>query len=106
MSSTVATVGDPAIQLHRAVAASARAAASTLSTVESAGMRAGHAELLESALADTRRVLVELARVGDVGASGSAALADQDHENGRRFGGWDGPEIQVKGEWHGETRVI
>lgn len=103
---TVATAGDPIIQMHRTVAASARAAAGALPTVNAVGMRPGHAEILESALADTRKVLGELARVGDVGASGSAALADQDRENGRKFEGWDGPEIQRKGEPSGEIRVV
>lgn len=106
MSSTVATSGDPVIQVHRGVAASARAAMASLPTVDSVGMRTGHAELLESALGETRRVLGELAHVGDVGAGGAEGLADQDRENSRRYGGWDGPEIQVKGAWHGPTRVI
>ncbi|WP_157931797.1 hypothetical protein [Mycobacteroides abscessus] len=106
MPGTVATTGDPIIQAHRGVAASARAAVRALPTVSSAGMRRGHAELLEAALSDTRRVLGELARVADVGAGGAEGLGDQDGENGRRFGGWDSPEIQRKGEWHGETRVV
>ncbi|SHW96940.1 MULTISPECIES: hypothetical protein [Mycobacteroides] len=104
---TVATTGDPVIQMHKGVAASARAAAGGLPEVSAVGMRAGHAEILESALGETRTALAELARVGDVGASGATALADQDVENAGRFGdGWDGPEIQRKGEPHGETRVI
>ncbi|WP_237140264.1 hypothetical protein [Mycobacteroides abscessus] len=106
MSSTVATTGDPIVQTHRAVAASAREAAGALPTVSSVGMRAGHASILEAALAETRKTLGELARVGDVGAAGAEALGDQDSENAGRFGGWDSPEIQVKGEPHGETRVI
>lgn len=106
MSGMIATTGDSIVQVHKAVAASAQSAMVGLPTVSSAGMRAGHAGILEGALADTRRVLTELARVGDVGASGAGALGDQDRENSRKFGGWDGPEIQRKGEWHGETRVI
>ncbi|WP_147377928.1 hypothetical protein [Mycobacteroides abscessus] len=107
MSGTVATTGHLVIQMHKGVAASARVAAAALPTVSSAGMRRGHAELLESALGEARKSLEELARVADVGARGSAALADQDSENAGRFGdGWDGPEIQVKGQWHGPTRVV
>lgn len=106
MSSTVATTGDPIVQLHRAVAQSARSAVASLPTVSAVGMRSDHAELLEGALSDTRRVLAELARVGDVGSAGATALADQDCENAGRYRGWDSPEIQVKGEWHGPTRVI
>lgn len=104
---TVATTGDPVIQMHKGVAASARSAVASLPTVSAVGMRSDHAELLEGALSDTRRVLAELARVGDVGSAGATALADQDSENAGRFGdGWDGPEIQVKGQWHGPTRVV
>ncbi|WP_237082902.1 hypothetical protein [Mycobacteroides abscessus] len=107
MSSTVATSGDPIVQIHRAVAASAREAAGALPVVSAAGMRPGHAGILESALGETRRVLEELARVGDVGAGGAEALGDQDRENAGRFGdGWDGPEIQRRGEPTGEPRVI
>lgn len=102
----VATTGDPIVQLHRSVAASARAAAGGLPVVNSAGMRTGHAELLENALSDTRKMLMELARVADVGASGAEGLSGQDHENAGKFEGWDAPEIQRKGAWHGETRVI
>ncbi|UEA22781.1 hypothetical protein LK464_14955 [Mycobacteroides abscessus subsp. abscessus] len=69
-------------------------------------MRTGHAELLENALSDTRKMLMELARVADVGASGAEGLSGQDHENAGKFEGWDAPEIQRKGAWHGETRVI
>lgn len=106
MSGTVATTGDPMIQMHKSVAASARSAVSTLPVVESAGMRRGHAGILEAALMDTRRVLEELGRLGDVGARGSAALADQDCENGRKYEGWDGPELQRRGEPTGEPRVV
>ncbi|WP_182849874.1 hypothetical protein [Mycobacteroides abscessus] len=106
MSSTITTSGDPIVQMHRSVAASARAAVAGLPLVSAVGMRAGHAGILEAALSDTRRVLEELGRVADVGASGAGALADQDSENGRRYEGWDGPELQVKGAWHGPTRVI
>lgn len=106
MSGMIATAGDPIIQAHRTVAASARAAVAGLPVVESEGMRAGHAGILEEALSDTRAVLGELARVADVGASGAEGLSGQDHENAGKFEGWDGPEIQRKGEWHGETRVI
>lgn len=106
MSGTIATSGDPIVQLHRGVAASARAAVASLPVVSAVGMRRGHAELLEAALTDTRKTLGELARVGDVGAEGARALADQDCENGLRFGGWDSPELQVKGEPHGVTRVV
>ncbi|SLF01699.1 hypothetical protein [Mycobacteroides abscessus] len=87
MSSTVATTGDPIVQLHRAVAASAREAAAGLPVVESEGLRPGHAELLEAALSDTRATLVELGRVADVGAAGAGALGEQDAESGRKFGG-------------------
>lgn len=87
MSSKVATSGDPIVQLHRGVAASARSAASALPTVSAVGMRAGHAELLESALADTRKSLGELARVADVGAQGARALSGQDTESGQKFDG-------------------
>ncbi|SLI41237.1 Uncharacterised protein [Mycobacteroides abscessus subsp. massiliense] len=106
MSGTISTSGDPVIRMHKSVATSARSAASALPVVDSVGMRPGHAAILEAALGDTRRVLTELARVADVGAEGAGALGDQDTENGRKFGGWDAPELQVKGEWHGETRVI
>lgn len=87
MSSTVATTGDPAIQMHKSVATSARAAADGLPTVSAAGMRRGHAELLEAALGKTRKSLEELARVADVGADGAGALADQDVESGQKFDG-------------------
>lgn len=87
MSSTVATTGDPIVQMHRSVAASARAAVAGLPVVSAAGMRAGHAEILESALSDTRKVLEELGRVADVGAGGAEGLSGQDRENAGRFGG-------------------
>lgn len=106
MSGTVATTGDPIIQAHRGVAASAREAAGALPTVSSEGMRAGHAELLESALADTRKTLGELARVADVGSGGAGALGDQDSENGRKFEGWESGELQRRGVPPAETRVI
>lgn len=106
MSGTVATSGDPIVQVHRSVAQSARSAAAGLPTVSAEGMRRGHAAILESALGDTRKTLAELAHVADVGAGGAGALGDQDRENAGRYGGWDGPEIQVKGQWHGPTRVI
>lgn len=87
MSGTVATTGDPVIQMHKNTAQSARAAMAGLPVVSAVGMRAGHASILEAALADTRKTLGELARVGDVGASGAEALGDQDRENGRKFDG-------------------
>lgn len=102
---TVATSGGPVIQLHRSVAASAREAASGLPVVSSVGMRPGHAGILEAALGETRKSLEELARVGDVGAAGAEGLGGQDRENAGLYG-WDAPERQVKGEWHGPTRVI
>ncbi|RIT59373.1 hypothetical protein [Mycobacteroides abscessus] len=86
MSSKIATTGDPIVQLHRGVAASAQAAVAGLPTVSAAGMRAGHAAILEGALGETRRTLGELGRVADVGASGAGVLADQDAESGQRFG--------------------
>lgn len=86
MSEVIATSGDPIVQLHRGVAASARAAVSALPTVDSAGMRVGHAELLEGALGETRTSLEELARVADVGADGAEGLADQDRESGQKYG--------------------
>lgn len=106
MSSTVATTGDPVIQMHRAVGEGARSAASSLPTVSAVGMRPGHAVILENALGDTRKALTELARVADVGARGAEALGDQDTENAGRYDGWDAPELQVKGAPHGETRVV
>lgn len=106
MSGTVATTGDPVVQMHKNTALSARAAMAGLLTVSAAGMRADHAEILEAAIAETRKALEELGHVADVGAEGAAALSDQDRENGRKFGGWDVPELQVKGEWHGEVRVV
>lgn len=86
MSEVIATSGDPIAQLHRAVAQSAQVAVAGLPTVVSVGLRRGHAELLESALADTRKTLTELGRVADVGAGGAEALGDQDVENGQRYG--------------------
>lgn len=86
MSSTVATSGDPIVQVHRGVAASARAAVSALPTVSAEGMRRGHAGILEAALGETRKALEGLAHVADVGSGGATALADQDTENGRKYG--------------------
>lgn len=106
MSSTVATDGDPIIQLHKSVGEGARAAAAGLPVVNSVGMRAAHAGILEGALSDTRRALTELARVADIGASGAEGLGDQDSENARRFGGWDSPELERRGVPTGEVRVI
>lgn len=106
MSGTIATSGDPVIQVHRAVGEGARSAAAGLPVVNSEGLRSGHAELLESALVDTRAALAELGRIADVGAEGAGALGDQDSENAGKFEGWDGPEIQRKGAWHGVIRVI
>lgn len=106
MSSTIATTGDPIVRMHKSVGEGARTAASGLPVVSSVGIRPGHAAILEAALADTRKSLEELARVADVGASGAEALGEQDVENARKYEGWDGPEIQRKGAWHGPTRVI
>ncbi|CPS15616.1 Uncharacterised protein [Mycobacteroides abscessus subsp. abscessus] len=106
MSGTIATSGDPIIQVHRGVAASARAAAGALPVVSAAGLRRGHAELLEDALSDTRAVLGELARVADVGSAGAEALGEQDSENGRRFSGWESGELQRRGVPTGEARVV
>lgn len=86
MSGTVATSGDAIVRVHKAVAQSARAAMASLPVVSAAGMRAGHAELLEGALADTRKALEELARVADVGAAGASGLGDQDSESGQKYG--------------------
>ncbi|SKH28835.1 Uncharacterised protein [Mycobacteroides abscessus subsp. massiliense] len=97
MSGVVATSGDPIVQLHRGVAQSAREAASGLPVVNAAGMRPGHAVILEGALADTRKTLVELARVSDVGAGGAGALSGQDVENARRFEGGESGEVQRRG---------
>lgn len=83
---TIATSGDPVIQLHRGVAASARAAVSALPTVSAVGMRSGHAGILEAALADTRKALAELARVADVGSAGAEGLSEQDRESGQKYG--------------------
>lgn len=86
MSEVVATTGDPIVQMHKAVAASARSAVVGLPTVSSVGMRAGHAGILEAALGETRKALEGLARVADVGASGAEALGDQDAESGQKYG--------------------
>ncbi|WP_100485824.1 hypothetical protein [Mycobacteroides abscessus] len=86
MSGMIATAGDSIVQTHRAVAASARSAAGALPVVDSVGMRAGHAEILEAALAETRKTLAELGRVGDVGAGGAEGLGDQDSESGQKYG--------------------
>lgn len=85
MPGTVATTGDPIVQLHRAVAQSARAAAEGLPVVSSEGMRPGHARILENALADTKKTLEGLAHVAEVGAGGAEALAGQDHESAGKF---------------------
>lgn len=106
MSGVVATSGDAIVRVHKAVAASARAAAAALPTVSAVGMRRGHAELLESALGETRKSLEELAHVADVGAAGAEGLGGQDRENAGKFGGWDGPEVQRRGEPTGEPRVV
>lgn len=107
MSGTIATSGDPIVQMHRAVGEGAREAAGALPTVDSEGLRAGHVAILEAALTDTRKTLEELARVADLGAGGAEALADQDIESGRKFEGcWDSGEVQRRGEPTGEARVI
>lgn len=90
MSSTIATTGDPVIQVHRGVATGARAAAAGLPTVSAAGMRPGHASILENALSETKKVLGEMARVADVGADGASALSEQDTTNAGRYGGVKG----------------
>ncbi|MBE5451225.1 Uncharacterised protein [Mycobacteroides abscessus subsp. abscessus] len=104
MSSTVATAGDPAIQMHKNTAQSAREAVTELPVVSAVGIRPGHAAILEAALADTRKSLEELARVADVGASGAEALGEQDVENARKFGGLDVPKRRRKGEPPAEVR--
>ncbi len=101
----IATSGDPAVQLHRAVAASARSAVQGLPTVSAAGMRAGHAEILEAALGETKKVLGELGRVASVGAAGAGALGEQDVESGQKFGGWESGELEVRGAPQ-EVRVV
>lgn len=83
----ISTTGDPIVRMHKSVGEGARAAAAGLPVVNSVGMRAGHAELLEGALTGTRRTLTELGRVADVGAQGAGALGEQDQESGRKFGG-------------------
>lgn len=102
----IATAGDPVIRMHRSVREGARSAVASLPTVSAEGLRSGHAELLESALGETRRTLEELTRVADVGAGGAEGLGDQDVENARRFGGWESGELQVRGVPTGETRVV
>lgn len=102
----IATSGDPVIRMHRAVGEGAREAAAGLPTVNSEGLRPGHAEILETALGDTRKALEELGRVADIGAGGAEGLGDQDCENGRRYEGWDMPELEVKGAPPAEVRVI
>ncbi|RIS81304.1 hypothetical protein [Mycobacteroides abscessus] len=82
---SIATSGDPIVQMHRAVASGARAATTALPTVVSAGMRPGHAELLETALSETRKTLGDLARVADVGAAGAGALSAQDTANANQY---------------------
>ncbi|SKR46298.1 hypothetical protein [Mycobacteroides abscessus] len=106
MSSTIATTGDPIVRMHKSVGEGARAAAAGLPVVNSAGMRAGHAAILENAIADTRKVLEGLARVADVGSAGAEALGEQDSENGRRFSGWESGELQRRGVPTGEARVV
>lgn len=85
MSSTIATTGDPIIQVHKSVGEGARSAVQGLPTVSSVGLRLGHAAILEAALGETRKTLGELARVAGVGAEGARALADQDRENGQHY---------------------
>ncbi|MDO3167174.1 hypothetical protein P5V90_09430 [Mycobacteroides abscessus subsp. abscessus] len=102
----IATDGDPIVRMHKSVGEGARSAAQGLPTVSAAGMRAGHAGILEAALSDTRATLVELGRVADVGAGGAEGLGDQDHENARRYEGWESGELQRRGEPTGEVRVI
>lgn len=100
MSGTIATSGDPIVQMHRAVGEGAREAAGALPTVDSEGLRAGHVAILEAALGETRKALEELGRVADVGAAGSAALGDQDRENagGRRWMSWESSTSASKSE--------
>ncbi|MDO3012483.1 hypothetical protein P5V34_00620 [Mycobacteroides abscessus subsp. abscessus] len=81
----ISTSGDSVIRMHKSVGEGARSAASSLPTVSAAGLRSGHAELLESALGETRRTLEELGRVADVGAQGAGALGEQDVESGQKF---------------------
>lgn len=85
--STIATTGDPVVVMHRAVAAGAWAATAGLPTVSSAGMRPGHAAILEAALGETRKTLTELARVADIGAAGANALSEQDTTDAGKYGG-------------------
>lgn len=88
MSSTVATAGDPAIQMHKNTAQSAREAVTELPVVSAVGIRPGHAAILEAALADTRKSLEELARVADVGASGAEALGSRMSRTRGSSEGW------------------
>lgn len=81
----IATSGDSVIRMHKSVGEGARSAVASLPTVDSVGMRSGHAELLEGAIAETRKVLAELGRIADVGAEGAGALGDQDVESGQKF---------------------
>ncbi|QQG97137.1 hypothetical protein HBE99_10085 [Mycobacteroides chelonae] len=87
MSGTVATTGDPVIQVHKNTAQSAREAAGALPVVPAVGMRLGHAELLESALVETARTLEELGRVADIGAAGASGLGEQDSDNAGKYDG-------------------
>ncbi|BAX97327.1 hypothetical protein MSTE_02011 [Mycobacteroides stephanolepidis] len=84
---SIATSGDPVIQMHRGVAGGARGATAGLPTVSSAGMRPGHAAILEAELGETRQTLTELARVADIGAGGAEALSEQDSDNAGRYDG-------------------
>ncbi|WP_041927809.1 hypothetical protein [Mycobacteroides abscessus] len=106
MSSTIGTTGDPIVRMHKSVGEGARAAAAGLPTVSAAGLRPGHAGILEAALSDTRAVLMELGRVADVGAAGAGALGEQDVENARRYEGWESGEVQRRGVPTGETRAV
>lgn len=102
----ISTSGDSIVQMHRNVGEGAREAAAGLPTVNSEGLRRGHAEILENALGETRKSLVELGRVADVGARGAEGLGDQDSENAGKFGGWESGELQRRGVPHGEARVV
>lgn len=102
----ISTSGDSIVQMHRNVGEGAREAAAGLPTVNSEGLRRGHAEILENALGETRKSLVELGRVADIGAGGAEALGDQDSENAGRYEGWESGEVQRRGVPTGETRVV
>lgn len=102
----IATSGDPVIRMHKSVGEGAREAASSLPPVSLVGLRAGHAELLENALGETRKSLEELARVADVGAEGAEGLSGQDHENAGKFEGWESGELQRRGVPPAEARVV